>query len=185
MHQPAGILTIGDAAAPVQIQKRCQASFRVEETCPLFPFFFFFSLDLYASNDLVMVERKRKLWLLGTLLCLLTVVTYLELFLYIRREIARDRAELHQNAVQTESTLENLINDIDRVSGELKYVPANQAELESAMGKTLPEVFVLRTLVPVEYRRKDKNSYYLVYLSDRGYQRFDSDLRESGWTSSD
>ena len=103
----------------------------------------------------------------------------------VSHESARRKAriaDLERQARQDRVVTLQLVEDVESIIDALGRVPANQAELEKALGRLLPSIHDEGHPVRIEYVRTAEHSYLLQY--ERPINRdwiYDSTTPEAGW----
>jgi hypothetical protein len=91
-------------------------------------------------------------------------------------------AEVEQRAEQDPITVRQIVLDVDAVCERLGRAPKDQTELESLMGKPMPNVHDNGYPIPIHYVRTSESSYMLQYeLSATDDWIYDSTKPEAGW----
>ena len=92
------------------------------------------------------------------------------------------RDKLARLAKQDVETLKQLVIDVEEVRVKLGRAPESQAELETLLGRKLPQVHDNGYPTPINYRRTGDDSYKLQYeLWATDDWIFDSTIPDAGW----
>ncbi|MEX2091792.1 MAG: hypothetical protein WD971_03895 [Pirellulales bacterium] len=101
---------------------------------------------------------------------------------YARLRAARWQVELARLAKLDQTTKKEIVAEVEAVRAKLGRAPADEAELESLLGKPLPVVHDNGYPTPINYYRTSENSFMLQYeLWATDDWIYSSDAPTAGW----
>lgn len=129
------------------------------------------------------LHRRRPQYSVG---CLLLSVTFAALLLawlgYLFHLRNAWLAEVEMQQKQDKLTVRQVVVDVEAACKKLGHAPKDQEELESVLGKPLPNVHDDGYPTPIHYQRTGETSFILQYeLFATDDWIYDSSRPEAGW----
>lgn len=114
----------------------------------------------------------------GALVSVLAAVSFL---FALGVALQRREAKIERLAELDRVTLRNLVTEVNAICDELGRAPQDEEELETLLGKPLPDTHWRTSPIKVCYHRRGDNAYELRILNTSGMRTYSSDKPENGW----